>query len=112
MAVKWTDEQLNAIRTVDKGVVVPAAAGSGKTAVLIERTVRMLENIGQLPAEKLLAVTFTKDAAAQMKNKLRSALADRIAAEHDKERRDWLIRQQEMLALANISTISSTTGLG
>lgn len=107
MAVKWTDEQLNAIRTVDKGVVVPAAAGSGKTAVLIERTVRMLENIGQLPAEKLLAVTFTKDAAAQMKNKLRRALADRISAEHDKERRDWLIRQQEMLALANISTISS-----
>lgn len=42
MAVSWNDEQLDAIKTTDKGVVVSAAAGSGKTAVLIERTIRIL----------------------------------------------------------------------
>lgn len=108
MAEKWTDEQIKAIETTDKGVVVPAAAGSGKTAVLIERTVRLLEDKDKkLPAERLLAVTFTKDAANQMKTKLRAALADRIASETDPERRSWLARQREMLALAHISTISS-----
>lgn len=108
MAVKWTEEQRRAIETVDLGVVVPAAAGSGKTAVLIERTVRLLaDKNADCPAERLLAVTFTKDAANQMKNKLRAALASRIAGETDPENRKWLERQQEMLSLAKISTINS-----
>ena len=84
MAVKWTDEQQRAIETTDRGVVVPAAAGSGKTAVLIERTVRLLaDSSADCPAERLLAVTFTKDAANQMKTKLRGALTERTAAESD-----------------------------
>ncbi len=110
MAVSWTDEQIRAITTVDKGVVVPAAAGSGKTAVLIERTVRLLEDPEKgCPAEKLLAVTFTKQAAAQMKRKLRQALLDRIISigDSDIKQRKWLETQQEMLELANISTIDS-----
>lgn len=108
MSVNWTDEQKKAIETTDKGVVVPAAAGSGKTAVLIERTVRLLEDPNaDVPAEKLLAVTFTKDAANQMRNKLREALAQRLAQENDEARREWLSRQQEMLPLAKISTINS-----
>ena len=112
MATKWTDEQEAAITTTDKGVIVPAAAGSGKTTVLIERTVRMLEDpdpVTGCPAERLLAVTFTKDAAAQMKRKMRQALADRIVdtGDTDSERSRWLERQQDMLELANISTISS-----
>lgn len=108
MAVKWTDEQQRAIETTDRGVVVPAAAGSGKTAVLIERTVRLLaDSSADCPAERLLAVTFTKDAANQMKTKLRGALTERTAAESDPEARRWLERQCEMLSLAKISTINS-----
>ncbi len=108
----WTTEQNAAITTIDRGVVVPAAAGSGKTAVLIERTVRMLEDPDPetgCPAEKLLAVTFTKQAAAQMKRKLRQALLDRIVklGDGDVRQRKWLETQQEMLELANISTIDS-----
>ncbi|MGN0632561.1 MAG: helicase-exonuclease AddAB subunit AddA [Oscillospiraceae bacterium] len=108
MAVKWTDEQRKVIETLDKGVAVPAAAGSGKTTVLIERTVSVLEDKdADCPSEKLLAVTFTKDAANNMKKKLRAALASRIVAETDPEKRNWLERQQEMLPLAKISTINS-----
>lgn len=112
MAIEWTDEQAAAIATIDRGVVVPAAAGSGKTAVLIERTVRMLEDPDPetgCPAEKLLAVTFTKQAAAQMKRKLRQALLDRIVmlGDSDLRQRKWLETQHEMLELANISTIDS-----
>ena len=108
MAVKWTDEQQRAIETTYRGVVVPAAAGSGKTAVLIERTVRLLaDSSADCPAERLLAVTFTKDAANQMKTKLRGALTERTAAESDPEARRWLERQCEMLSLAKISTINS-----
>lgn len=108
MAVRWTEEQKRAIETTDRGVVVPAAAGSGKTAVLIERTVRLLaDKNADCPAEKLLAVTFTKDAANQMKNKLRAALSAKISEETDPETRRWLERQQEMLPLAKISTINS-----
>lgn len=107
MAVKWTDEQSEAIEKRGKGIIVPAAAGSGKTAVLVERTVRLLEEKDVLPAEKLLAVTFMKDAAAQMKTKLRAALAKRLVGETDPDKREWLARQQDMLALAKICTISS-----
>ena len=107
-AVKWTEEQKRAIETTDRGVVVPAAAGSGKTAVLIERTVRLLEDRDKdIPAERLLAVTFAKDAANQIRSKLRAALAKRLVGETDPARREWLSRQQEMLPLARISTINA-----
>lgn len=105
MAVNWTGEQLAAIDTRGCGIVVPAAAGSGKTAVLIERVVRLLES--GCPSETLLAVTFTKDAANQMKTKLSSALADRIVKETSPEKKKLLERQREMLPLAKICTIDS-----
>ena len=104
----WTDEQLDAISCTDKGVIVPAAAGSGKTAVLIERTVRLLaDKNADVPAEGLMAVTFSRDAAEQIRSKLRAALADRIISETDPDTRVWLSRQQEMLPLAKISTINA-----
>ena len=60
MATNWTDDQLSAITTTGKGIIVSAAAGSGKTAVLIERTIRLLcDEENKIPADKLLAVTFT-----------------------------------------------------
>ncbi len=104
----WTAEQLHAIEEKGSGIIVPAAAGSGKTTVLVERTVRLLADVsGTLPAEKLLAVTFMKEAAAQMKSKLRAALTKKIIEADDPAAREWLSRQQDMLALARICTIDS-----
>ena len=105
MSVKWTNDQLSAITTNDKGVIVSAAAGSGKTAVLIERVIRLLtDEKNQLPADKLLAVTFTNDAAAQMREKLSVALNKKIEEDPTNE---WLQLQQMKLELAKISTINS-----
>lgn len=101
----WTEDQLKAINTQDKGVIVSAAAGSGKTAVLVERTIRMLcDEEKKIPADKLLAVTFTNDAASQMKEKLSAALEKKIRENPENE---WLVSQQEKLALAQITTINS-----
>lgn len=101
----WTEDQLKAINTQDKGVIVSAAAGSGKTAVLVERTIRMLcDEEKKIPADKLLAVTFTNDAASQMKEKLSAALEKKIRENPESE---WLVSQQEKLALAQITTINS-----
>lgn len=105
MAVKWTDDQLKAIETTDKGVVVSAAAGSGKTAVLIERTIRLLiDEKHKIPADRLLAVTFTKDATNQMKEKLSAALEKKLEENPDSE---WIQKQQDNLTLAKINTINA-----
>ena len=85
-------------------VIVSASAGSGKTFVMIERLVRYIEGGGDL--DEVLAVTFTKKAAAQMKDKLRSALIKR-AASADGEKRARLKEQIAKIPLANISTIHS-----
>ncbi len=101
----WTDEQISAINAVGKGVIVSAAAGSGKTAVLIERTIRLLcdcEN--KIPVEKLLAVTFTNDAASQLREKLTVALNQKIEENPENQ---WLLTQQLNLQRARISTINS-----
>ena len=76
MAANWTKDQLKAINSKNKATIVSAAAGSGKTAVLVERTIRMLtdESLG-IEADKLLAVTFTNDAANNMKEKLSTAMS-------------------------------------
>lgn len=105
MAVSWNDEQLDAIKTTDKGVVVSAAAGSGKTAVLIERTIRILiDEEKKVPADKLLAVTFTKDATNQMRDKLSSALEKKLNEDPDNT---WIQKQQDNLNLAKINTINA-----
>lgn len=103
--IKWTPAQEQAIKTKGKGVVVSAAAGSGKTAVLIERIVRILsDEKNKVPADKLLAVTFTNKAAAQMRDKLNDAFEEKIKNDPDNK---WLLSQQNLLQLAKISTINS-----
>lgn len=103
--MQWTDEQLGAIETTDKGVIVSAAAGSGKTAVLVERIIRLLSDEEKsIPADTLVAVTFTNDAAAQMREKISLALEKRIAQEPDNE---WLLSQQLKLPFAKITTINA-----
>lgn len=105
---EWNKDQLSAIETTDKGIVVSAAAGSGKTAVLVERTIRLLaDHTKKLPADSLLAVTFTVDAASQLRHKLTKALADKLAASDDPAEKKWLRSQQERMPLARISTINS-----
>ena len=79
---KWTPEQLSAIETRGGPILVSAAAGSGKTAVLVERVIRMLtdENDPFDPAS-VLVVTFTKAAASEMKQRIRASLTERSAAD-------------------------------
>lgn len=103
--INWTDDQEKAISTVDKGVIVSAAAGSGKTAVLVERIIRLLsDKEKKIPADTLVAVTFTNDAAAQMREKIAAALEKRILENPSDE---WLLTQQLKLPFAKISTINS-----
>lgn len=79
MADKWTDRQLEAIEARNASVIVSAAAGSGKTSVLVERLLRILsDNENRVPADKIIVVTFTNDAAAQMKQRLSDAIAKQL----------------------------------
>ena len=75
MERKWTPAQKSAIDTRDCNVLVSAAAGSGKTAVLVERIISMITDPDKnIDIDRLVVVTFTKAAAAQMKDKIRKHL--------------------------------------
>lgn len=105
MAVSWTPEQSDAINVKNRAAVVSAAAGSGKTAVLVEKLLRILSDRDEpVSADRIVVVTFTNDAAAQMKQRLCAKLAE--AAEKDPEN-DWLVSQQSLIPSAKISTIHS-----
>ena len=105
MSVCWTSDQERAITAYGKGVTVSAAAGSGKTAVLIERIIRLLtDKEKRIPADKLLAVTFTIDAAAQMRDKLNEAFEEKLREDPNDT---WVLQQQSLVQLARISTIDS-----
>ncbi len=102
---QWTKEQLDAITARGTGVIVSAAAGSGKTSVLVERLLGILSDTeNKIPADRLVVVTFTNDAAEQMKQRLSAALSEKIAREPGNL---WLCRQQSLLRTAKISTIHS-----
>jgi len=105
MADKWTEKQLDAIEARGISVMVSAAAGSGKTSVLVERLLRILsDGQNKVPADRIVVVTFTKDAAAQMKQRLCDAIAAQLEQEPDNE---WLYSQQALIPSAKISTIHS-----
>lgn len=68
MGVKWTREQEQVIRLRDRNLLVSAAAGSGKTAVLVERIIsRVTDPVRPVDIDRLLVVTFTRAAAGEMK---------------------------------------------
>ncbi len=99
----WTDEQTDVLESRGCNLLVAAAAGSGKTAVLVERIVRLVTE-GENPPDldRILVVTFTKAAASEMKERIRKALQTLSTKGHD--------RAGEQLALvsdAPISTIHS-----
>ena len=102
---RWTPEQEAAITARGASLVVSAAAGSGKTSVLVERLIRLLSDTeARTPAEALVVVTFTNDAAAEVRSRLNLALTQKMTQEPEN---DWLRRQQTMLQSAHISTIHS-----
>ena len=71
--MNWTKEQKQAIDERGRNILVAAAAGSGKTAVLVERIKKLIIEDG-VPIDRMLIVTFTNAAAAEMKEKIRKAL--------------------------------------
>lgn len=102
---KWTAEQKAAIDARGCSLIVSAAAGSGKTSVLVERLMRIIKDSEhQTPVEKMIVVTFTKDAAAEMKQRLAASLSKLI---EENPQDGWLARQNSMLGCAAISTITS-----
>ena len=103
MSRKWTDSQLQAINASGGSVIVSAAAGSGKTAVLVERVISMItDEKNPVDVDRILVVTYTRAAASELKERLHSKLSALI--KKDPYNRN-LLRQQSLLGKANISTI-------
>lgn len=104
MAIKLTDDQKNAVKA--KGaVVVTAAAGSGKTAVLVEKVIKMLCDLkNPITADRLLIVTFTNAAAAEMKQRIEKRLSEECEQYPDNTH---LLKQQLLISSADICTIDS-----
>ena len=90
----WTKEQQEAIDETGKNIIVSAGAGSGKTAVLSERVIKKLENID---INKLLILTFTKEAANEMKERIRKKI----------KKNENLKKQLDMIDSAYITTFDS-----
>ena len=79
MAVKWTKEQRQVIDLHDRNILVSAAAGSGKTAVLVERIIsRITDEKNPVDVDKLLVVTYTEAAAAEMKERIAAAIEKKL----------------------------------
>ena len=102
MGVEFTTEQQAVIDARDCNILVSAAAGSGKTAVLVERIIGMV--LAGLDVDHLLVVTFTKAAAAQMKEKITAAIQEKLAQDPDNEH---LQKQETLIHNAQITTIDS-----
>ncbi|MCR4888260.1 MAG: helicase-exonuclease AddAB subunit AddA [Ruminococcus sp.] len=101
----WTQQQQNAIDARDSSIIVSAAAGSGKTAVLTERLVKLLSDPSSgVRADRIIVVTFTNDAAAELKKRLDNKLR-LLINEHPED--VYLLKQQTLLQNARISTINS-----
>ncbi|ULO10258.1 helicase-exonuclease AddAB subunit AddA [Paenibacillus sp. 19GGS1-52] len=101
----WSDDQWRAIAESGDDILVAAAAGSGKTAVLVERIIRKIsKEENGFSVDRLLVATFTKAAAAEMRQRIREAL-DR--ALEDNGENDHLRRQLALLGKASITTLHS-----
>lgn len=101
---KWTKEQQQAIEFRKESLLVAAAAGSGKTAVLVERIVSMITDDAPIDIDRLLVVTFTRAAAAEMRERISQRVT---AALEENPQSENLVRQMALLNQANIMTIDS-----
>ncbi len=99
----WTKEQKDAIYKKDSNILVAAAAGSGKTAVLVERIIQKILN-ENIDIDKLLVVTFTNAAASEMRERVLEAIYKKLDEEPDN---DNLQKQIILLGKSNICTIHS-----
>ncbi len=105
MGISWTREQEKVISLSGRSILVSAAAGSGKTAVLVERIITMLtRRENPVDVDRLLIVTFTEAAAAEMKERIRKAVEERVEKEPENEH---LRRQATLVHSAQITTIHS-----
>ena len=101
--VKWTNEQLQAINEKGNNILVAAAAGSGKTAVLVERIINKVIN-EKIDIDKILVVTFTNAAASEMRERILEAIYKKL---EENPLNYHLQRQIILLNKASISTIHS-----
>ncbi|MGZ9585006.1 helicase-exonuclease AddAB subunit AddA [Paenibacillus marinisediminis] len=102
---KWTDDQWRAVVDGGANMLVAAAAGSGKTAVLVERIIRKISDEQQpIHVDQLLVATFTKAAAAEMRERIRIALEQALERNPESEH---LERQLALLNRASITTLHS-----
>lgn len=103
--ISFTEQQKQVIRHPTCDLLVSAAAGSGKTAVLVQRIMELvLDGPKRTDIDRILVVTFTRNAAAQMKERIMDALSERLAEQPDDAH---LLRQMNLVHYANITTIDS-----
>ena len=103
--MNWTPEQQNVIDFRNRNILVSAAAGSGKTAVLVERIIKRITDTDHpTDIDRLLVVTFTKAAAAEMKERIGAAIDKKLLEDPKNEK---LRAQQTLLHNAQITTIDS-----
>ena len=103
---KWTKEQSEAIEKRDKNILVSASAGSGKTAVLVERIIQKVVN-EYLDVDKILVVTFTNAAAQELKEKILNAIYKALNTQKDIKQINHLKNQLIYINRANITTIDA-----
>ncbi|SES80705.1 helicase-exonuclease AddAB subunit AddA [[Clostridium] polysaccharolyticum] len=104
-SVKWTTEQQKVIDSRDRNILVSAAAGSGKTAVLVERIIQMvMDEKRPIDIDHLLIVTFTKAAASEMRERIEKALEKKLMENPDNLH---LQKQMTLVHSAQITTIHS-----
>ena len=105
MGKNWTDEQLKVIQLNHRSLLVSAAAGSGKTAVLVERIIQKITSKEEpIDIDQLLVVTFTKAAASEMRERIMSAIDARLMEDPENAH---LQKQKMLLPSAMITTIDS-----
>ncbi len=104
MGVKFTEDQQKAIDTLDRSILVSAAAGSGKTAVLVERIIHIITS-GKAEVDEMLVVTFTRAAAMEMKQKLTRAIRQHMR--ENPESAPLMSRQLSKMFKSYITTFDS-----
>ena len=105
MGITWTEDQKKVIELRNRNILVSAAAGSGKTAVLVERIMKMVcDETSPVDVDRLLVVTFTKAAAAEMKERVGAAIRKRL---EEQPNNGYLQRQETLVSHAQITTIDS-----
>lgn len=101
----WTSQQQDAINSTGRSVIVSASAGSGKTAVLVERVINQIINEeNHIPADRIIIVTFTNNASAELRQRLNLRIQEEITKSSDSR---FLLHQYTLFQNAKISTIDS-----